>query len=159
MAMGPDFRVADTDRDAVATQLREHYADGRLTMDELNERLDQTFAAKTRIDLDAVMRDLPYTPRPTATPPLAGSSTASGLTGAGAGSWDGGRRARGPLLIPALLAMWLFWLVVSAAAFGFGAGRAPFLVVIGFFFLSLIRRIFGGRRGGFGRSCRRGRRR
>jgi DUF1707 SHOCT-like domain len=159
MAIGPDFRVADADRDAAASQLREHYAAGRLTLDELNERLDQTFAAKTRTDLDAVMRDLPYAPRPTATPPFADSGTARGLTGAGAGGWDRGRRARGPLLIPALLAMWLFWLVVSAAAFGFGAGRTPFLVVIGLFFLSMIRRIFGVRRGGYGRGCRRGRRR
>ena len=34
------------------------------TLDELNERLDQTFAAKTRADLNTVMRDLPYAAQP-----------------------------------------------------------------------------------------------
>jgi len=45
MASGYNVRVGDADRDAVATQLREHFADGRLTLEELNERLDQAFAA------------------------------------------------------------------------------------------------------------------
>ena len=58
MATGYNVRVGDADRDAVATQLREHFADGRLTLEELNERLDQTFAAKTKADLNTVMRDL-----------------------------------------------------------------------------------------------------
>ena len=58
------MRVGDADREAIAAQLREHYADGRLTLDELNERLDQTFAAKTRADLNTVMRDLPYAAQP-----------------------------------------------------------------------------------------------
>ena len=43
MATGYNVRVGDADREAVAAQLREHYADGRLTLEELNERLDQTF--------------------------------------------------------------------------------------------------------------------
>ncbi|HEX5287877.1 MAG TPA: DUF1707 domain-containing protein, partial [Streptosporangiaceae bacterium] len=50
MATGYNVRVGDADRDAVATQLREHFADGRLTLEELNERLDQAFAAKTKAD-------------------------------------------------------------------------------------------------------------
>ena len=64
MATGYNVRVGDADREAIAAQLREHYADGRLTLDELNERLDQTFAAKTRADLNTVMRDLPYAAQP-----------------------------------------------------------------------------------------------
>ena len=59
MATGFNVRVGDADREAIAAQLREHYADGRLTLEELNERLDQTFAAKTKADLNTVMRDLP----------------------------------------------------------------------------------------------------
>ena len=55
------MRVGDADREAVASQLRDHYADGRLTLDELNERLDQAFAAKTTADLKTVLRDLPWT--------------------------------------------------------------------------------------------------
>ncbi len=38
MVSGPNMRVGDAEREAVASQLREHYADGRLTLDELNER-------------------------------------------------------------------------------------------------------------------------
>ena len=59
MTPGNNVRVGDADREAVAAQLREHYADGRLTLEELNERLDQAFAAKTRADLNTVLVDLP----------------------------------------------------------------------------------------------------
>ena len=72
MATGYNVRIGDADREAIAAQLREHYADGRLTLDELNERLDQTFAAKTKADLDVVMRDLPHTARPFTDAPAAG---------------------------------------------------------------------------------------
>jgi hypothetical protein len=64
MASGYNLRIGDADREAIAAQLREHFADGRLTLDELNERLDQTFAARTRADLNAAMRDLPQVARP-----------------------------------------------------------------------------------------------
>jgi hypothetical protein len=59
MASGFEMRVGHEEREAVAAELREHYAVGRLTLDELNERLDKTFAAKTRGDLKALMTDLP----------------------------------------------------------------------------------------------------
>ena len=55
MASGYDMRVGDAERDAAANDLREHFASGRLTQDELNERLDQTFAAKTRAELSAAL--------------------------------------------------------------------------------------------------------
>ena len=41
------MRVGDAEREAAAAEVREHFASGRLTQDELNQRLDQTFAAKT----------------------------------------------------------------------------------------------------------------
>lgn len=59
MASGYDMRVGDAEREAAAAELREHYASGRLTLDELNERIDKAFAAKTRGDLNALMTDLP----------------------------------------------------------------------------------------------------
>jgi uncharacterized membrane protein len=59
VASGYDMRVGDAERDAAANELREHFASGRLTQDELNERLDQTFAAKTRGDLSGLFTDLP----------------------------------------------------------------------------------------------------
>ena len=74
MATGYNVRVGDADREAVTAQLREHYADGRLTLEELNERLDQTFAARTKADLNTVMRDLPQAVRPTADMPYGGTA-------------------------------------------------------------------------------------
>src|SRR5690242_16701772 len=86
MATGYNVRVGDADRDAVATQLREHFADGRLTLEELNERLDQAFAAKTKADLNTVMRDLPQATRPTAGLPYAGTGWPGQAAGPG---WPG----------------------------------------------------------------------
>jgi len=40
MATGSNWRAGDADRMAVADQLREHYAVGRLSMDEFQARLD-----------------------------------------------------------------------------------------------------------------------
>ena len=59
MASGNEMRVGDAEREAAAAELREHYASGRLTLDELNERIDKAFAAKTRGDLNVLMTDLP----------------------------------------------------------------------------------------------------
>jgi hypothetical protein len=57
---GPhELRIGDAERDAAAADLGEHYAAGRLTVDELNERLDAVFAAKTFGELAHVLLDLP----------------------------------------------------------------------------------------------------
>jgi hypothetical protein len=56
------LRVSDQDRDEAALQIREHYAAGRLTDDELNERLEAAYAARTEGDLDEIRRDLPPLP-------------------------------------------------------------------------------------------------
>jgi uncharacterized protein DUF1707 len=53
------MRIGDAERDAAAADLGEHYAAGRLTLDELNERLDAVFAAKTNGQLIRIMADLP----------------------------------------------------------------------------------------------------
>jgi hypothetical protein len=53
------MRASDSDRDRVAEALREAAAEGRLSMEELDERLDQVFAAKTYAELAPVTRDLP----------------------------------------------------------------------------------------------------
>jgi Domain of unknown function (DUF1707)/Cell wall-active antibiotics response 4TMS YvqF len=56
---GLDVRASDAEREAVVAELREHSAQGRLTLEEFSERADQTYAAKTRGELEAVRRDLP----------------------------------------------------------------------------------------------------
>lgn len=59
MPPNPEMRASDADRDRVAATLREHCAQGRITMDELQERLDATYEARTLGQLDAVTHDLP----------------------------------------------------------------------------------------------------
>ena len=53
------MRVSDSDREQAADVLREAASHGRITMDELDERLELAYAAKTYADLAAVTRDLP----------------------------------------------------------------------------------------------------
>jgi hypothetical protein len=55
----PDVRVGDADRDAAAAALGEHFAQGRLTLDELNARLEATLTAMTHGELSQATRDLP----------------------------------------------------------------------------------------------------
>ncbi|MEV7967776.1 DUF1707 domain-containing protein [Sphaerisporangium sp. NPDC088356] len=59
MAATPDMRASDGDRDRVAAALREHCAEGRLTMDEFNERLELVYAGRTFGDLQKLTADLP----------------------------------------------------------------------------------------------------
>lgn len=59
MTLNPEMRASDADRDRVASALREHCAQGRITIDELDERLTGVYAARTIGDLQAVTGDLP----------------------------------------------------------------------------------------------------
>jgi Domain of unknown function (DUF1707) len=60
----PDLRVGDAERDASARVLREHCAAGRLSLEELDERLSHVYGATTRGELDALIGDLPDLPPP-----------------------------------------------------------------------------------------------
>jgi hypothetical protein len=55
----PDVRVSDAEREGAAVALREHAVAGRLTLEELSERLDEVYAARTREELERVERELP----------------------------------------------------------------------------------------------------
>lgn len=175
MASGYEMRVGDAEREATAAELREHYASGRLTLEELNERIDKAFAAKTRGDLDGLMRDLPSARPRTGGQAGVGAGTAwtgaggpgSGWTGGPGTGWTGqgsgwgagaGRQAGqaiGAILTTCLLVCALF-IVGGLGIFGIGTGR-PFGVVLIVLALGLLRRlIFGRRFGGRGRGCGRG---
>ncbi|MDR2984625.1 MAG: DUF1707 domain-containing protein [Nocardiopsaceae bacterium] len=69
METASGLRIGDADREAAAEALREHFAQGRLTMEEFGHRLELIFAAKTDRDLAAITADLP----PAALPPTAES--------------------------------------------------------------------------------------
>ena len=79
------LRVSHEDRDQVAEALRVAAGDGRLTGDELDERLERALTARTYDDLAALVTDLPaagtaLTPLPgPLTPDLAGGAPAREL--------------------------------------------------------------------------------
>jgi hypothetical protein len=159
MTTQPNLRVGNTEREAVAEELREHFAHGRLTLDELNQRLDATFAAKTQADLDAVTADLPHArsyggPLPAS---RAGGSryhysggSSGGTHGACAGGrppFSGGRRLAGFTTLLVLLASCLIVFDAMAGLHIPGFGRLGILIAIFGLLRGLVRRIFGwGRR-------------
>jgi hypothetical protein len=161
MAAGSGLRVGNAEREATAASLREHYAHGRLTIEEFQQRLDATFAAKTELDLTKITSDLPHTPafsrsRP-APQPLAG---ARGTSGSGAGSdrttAQGPRRRRsGPWAwAPVNLAIFVIALFLIVGLFrplGWISALLPrplliLAAILIFLFRGLRRVIRGGRR-------------
>ena len=54
-----NVRASDADRERIVEQLRGHAADGRLTMDEFEERMSAAYEAKTYGELAELTRDLP----------------------------------------------------------------------------------------------------
>jgi Flp pilus assembly protein TadB len=56
------LRASDADRDAVAERLRNATAEGRLLAEELEDRLESLFAARTYGELDTLTADLPPKP-------------------------------------------------------------------------------------------------
>jgi hypothetical protein len=113
--MDDRMRVSDADREQVTARLREHYAEGRLTSEELDERITATLSAKTFGDLRRVMADLPE-PAPTgprAGPPPPWTSTPP--------QWRQrpGYYRRGPRLLPLLLIALLAALILPGVTWAF----------------------------------------
>ena len=57
--MSDALRIGDAEREQAAADLGEHFAQGRLSVDEHAERLEQVWVAKTRAELAPIFRDLP----------------------------------------------------------------------------------------------------
>jgi hypothetical protein len=131
--MDDRIRISDADRERVTGRLREHFAEGRLTQDELDERVSATLTAKTFGDLRPIVADLPE-PVPAA--------PRGRRPGPARPGWR--PRRRGPRVLPLVLlaliaallipsASWLafafvklfvvFWLVVCVAGFFLGRAR------------------------------------
>jgi hypothetical protein len=66
MGETPALRASDADRDRMVTLLREHAAEGRLTLEEFTERMAAAYAARTHEELDTLARDLPAGDAPVA---------------------------------------------------------------------------------------------
>jgi hypothetical protein len=67
----PELRVSDADRETVVARLRVAGGEGRLTLEELAERVELADAARTHGDLDALTADLPVATTSTAVAPRA----------------------------------------------------------------------------------------
>jgi hypothetical protein len=111
------MRAADRDRTSVAEALGRHMADGRLTVEEYEERVGRAYAARTYGELAEVTADLPSPPVPAATPRVAPRQVPAGPRGRGAwgppayrGAWAGWRTVA--LIVLAI------WLATSVAAGG-----------------------------------------
>ncbi|HEV2637290.1 MAG TPA: DUF1707 domain-containing protein [Actinocrinis sp.] len=100
------LRASDSDRERVADRLREAAAQGQITLDELEERLEATYSAKTFGELAPVTADLPALTDTAAGPAPAGRA-APIRVGAAPGRWRrsiaimGGSSRKGPWVVPA----------------------------------------------------------
>src|SRR6186997_1080267 len=74
------LRISDAERHQVAEILREAAGEGRLDIDELDQRLEATYAARTYADLVPITFDLPSHPhaRPVAKPVAASPEVVPG---------------------------------------------------------------------------------
>jgi hypothetical protein len=57
-----ELRVSDAERESAVGVLRDHGSAGRLDVEELEQRVGAAYAARTRGELDALVRDLPGAP-------------------------------------------------------------------------------------------------
>jgi hypothetical protein len=152
MATQPGLRIGDREREAVAAELQEHYAHGRLTLEEFNQRLDAAFAAKTQSDLSRTTYDLPHVR--SAGPPLPTSRSrpapqpAIGWTGHDSNHRARGRMRSGIALFSTLIAALASLLIVLdyLPHLRFFPSRLGILLAIFAVIRGLLRRVFGGRR-------------
>ncbi len=59
MSETPALRASDADREQAIALLRDHAAEGRLTLEEFTERMSAAHLARTNDELEQLVRDLP----------------------------------------------------------------------------------------------------
>ena len=116
MAESPDIRIGTTEREQAMQTLSDHFAAGRLSVSEFDERSGRVAAAVTRGDLAPVFADLPAAVPETPQPEQAHEPAAA---------QSGGRRefagmVTGLVVILALVLFftthtWLWFLMIPAA--------------------------------------------
>jgi Domain of unknown function (DUF1707) len=132
------IRASDQERQSVVDVLREAFTDGRLTLDEFEERMTAAYAAKTWTDLRQLTGDLPVEPLlgadlslrpPTAQPQVMTPAVAPTR-----------RRSGRPLGL--LLPVVFFWIVLAAM---FGSPDTAAALSVVFICLLACRVGYGGR--------------
>lgn len=82
-------RASDADREAVVERLREAAGDGRLSLDELESRIEAAYVARTYAELDPITRDLPHEhERPVRHPPVPVAEVPVRVTGRPGRRWS-----------------------------------------------------------------------
>jgi hypothetical protein len=115
----PQLRAADRDREAVATTLGRALAEGRLSVDEYEERLGKAYAARTYGDLAGLTTDLPGAAAVQHTPAPEPSRAPRPAGACGPALWTGnGVRAIWASWLTTALVVTAIWLAVSI-----GSGR------------------------------------
>ncbi|MDR2984988.1 MAG: DUF1707 domain-containing protein [Nocardiopsaceae bacterium] len=115
--MDDRIRISDADRERVTARLREHFAEGRLTSEELDERVSAALNAKTYGDLRGIMSDLPEA---SPVPPTGKQQPPPWAYRPGFVAW------RGPRLLPIAIVL----LIAAIAIPGLGWMFAAFLKVV-----------------------------
>jgi hypothetical protein len=106
-----NLRAADADRERIAEVLREAAGDGRLSMAELDERLDAVYTAKTYAELEPITHDLPATGAGYVPSTAAGADPArfgAQATSAGAVAILGGFSRKGDWVVPKTFNAFMF---------------------------------------------------
>lgn len=116
------IRIGDTERDQAVSALGDHFAAGRLTKDEFDERAGQAMQARFGTDLAPLFVDLPRRQPAAPTPP---------------------RAAGGPP--PWMFLSWLLPVLVVGAVAGAILFHAPFLLWA-LIWLAVIGKLTGHRR-------------
>jgi hypothetical protein len=120
---GP-VRIGDAERDKAVSALGDHFAAGRLSQEEFDERVEAAISAKFDRDLEPLFTDLPRAPEPTRAPTQ---------------GWPGPRA-----VLPALL-MSLGPFLLVAAVIGAIAFHLPVLIW-GFIWVFMFTGVWGRRR-------------
>jgi hypothetical protein len=98
----PRMRAGDKDRQRVVEQLGKHFGEGRLTIEEFDERVVRAHASVYLDELPALTADLPRDPEPYREPQRRPTSSAR----------------RVPVFLVVLVAMLLGWSTVAAVVYG-----------------------------------------
>jgi Domain of unknown function (DUF1707) len=123
----PDLRVSQAERDEVAAALARHYAEGRLTIGEYEERVAVALEAKTGRELGPLLADLPADRR-------AGDRRGRDRPGGGAtgeeSTWPSHRvvarvvAVAAVVLLAASVGLWALWLLWPALVLTGGCRHA-----------------------------------
>jgi len=107
--VGP-IRVSDAERQAVVAALSKNATEGRLTLEEFEERTGAAYAAKTYADLEPLLRDLPEGHRSNQVP-LAPRRAGPGHAGGARGQCRRGPRWS---LYPRVIVLcWAIWALMT----------------------------------------------